>query len=112
MAAGSDVQVHPRDLVETAVRAVVLYSLTEFQGGNATTIRVTKDGPGFSVADDGRGHPLDKELEGVSRGDGNYRAGQGARRGVHGRVEPPSAGGMVARRRESASGAADVFQWP
>jgi tellurite methyltransferase len=54
------------DLADTAVRAVVLHSLLEFQGGKAKTIRVTKHGSKFSVADDGRGHPLDKELEGIS----------------------------------------------
>jgi DNA gyrase/topoisomerase IV subunit B len=54
------------DVAQTAVRAVVLYSILEFQGGNAKTIRVTKRGPDFSVSDDGRGHPIDKELEGTS----------------------------------------------
>jgi DNA gyrase/topoisomerase IV subunit B len=48
------------------VRAFTLYSLTEFQSGNATTIRVTAEGSGFSISDDGRGHPLDKSLEGTS----------------------------------------------
>lgn len=54
------------DLAQTAVRALVLYSLLEYQGGNARTIRVTRQGDEFSVSDDGRGHPLDKELEGIS----------------------------------------------
>lgn len=54
------------DLVGVAVRALFLYSLAEFQGGNATTIRVDADGARFSIADDGRGHPLDKSLEGTS----------------------------------------------
>ena len=54
------------DLAATAVRAFVLYSLTEFQSGNATTIRVTAEGSTFSISDDGRGHPIDKEIEGTS----------------------------------------------
>jgi len=44
----------------------MLYSLAEFQSGNATTIRVTADGAAFSIADDGRGHPIDKFVEGTS----------------------------------------------
>lgn len=54
------------DLADTAVRTVVLYSLMEFQGGNSKSIRVARSGSEFSVSDDGRGHPLDKTLEGVS----------------------------------------------
>ena len=56
----------PIDLTAIAVRALMLYSLTEFQSGNATTIRVTAEGTSFSIADDGRGHPIDKTVEGVS----------------------------------------------
>lgn len=33
------------DLTGTAVRALFLYSLAEFQSGHATTIRVTAQGP-------------------------------------------------------------------
>jgi DNA gyrase/topoisomerase IV subunit B len=54
------------DLSATAVRAFMLYSLAEFQSGNATTIRVTAEGSTFSISDDGRGHPIDKMLEGTS----------------------------------------------
>jgi DNA gyrase/topoisomerase IV subunit B len=54
------------DLAATAVRAFMLYSLAEFQSGSATTIRVTAEGPTFSISDDGRGHPIDKMLEGTS----------------------------------------------
>ena len=57
---------HPLDLTGIAVRALMLYSLAEFQLGNATTIRVTADGTSFSIADDGRGHPIEKTVEGVS----------------------------------------------
>jgi DNA gyrase/topoisomerase IV subunit B len=56
----------PPDLTATAVRALMLYSLAEFQSGNATTIRVTAEGNSFSIADDGRGHPIDRTLEGTS----------------------------------------------
>jgi len=56
----------PMDLTATAVRALMLYSLAEFQSGHATTIRVTAEGGSFSIADDGRGHPIDKTVEGTS----------------------------------------------
>lgn len=55
-----------RDLTSTAVRALMLYSLAEFQSGNATTIRVTAEGNSFSIADNGRGHPIDKSVDGTS----------------------------------------------
>lgn len=51
---------------DICIRAVVLYSVMEFQGGNASTITVTQHGSEFSVSDDGRGHPLEKTLEGIS----------------------------------------------
>lgn len=54
------------DLAATAVRALLLYGLMEFQAGTAKTIRVTKQGAAFGISDDGRGHPLDKALEGTS----------------------------------------------
>ena len=53
------------DLTATAVRALMLYSLAEFQSGNATTIRVTVNGNSFGITDDGRGHPLDKTIGGT-----------------------------------------------
>jgi hypothetical protein len=55
-----------QDLTTTAVRALMLYSLAEFQCGNATTIRVSAEGTNFSISDDGRGHPIDKTVEGTS----------------------------------------------
>ena len=51
----------PMDIKATAVRALMLYSLAEFQCGNATTIRVTANGTSFGIADDGRGHPTEDE---------------------------------------------------
>ncbi len=53
-------------LTATAVRALMLYSLLEFQSGHATTIRVTAEGNTFSIADNGRGHPIDKSVDGTS----------------------------------------------
>lgn len=53
------------DLTACVVRALVLYSLAEFQSGHATTIRVTVDGTVFSVADDGRGHAIDRAVDGT-----------------------------------------------
>lgn len=44
----------------------MLYALAEFQSGNATTIRVTADGNSFSIADNGRCHPIDKSVDGTS----------------------------------------------
>lgn len=44
----------------------MLYALLEFQSGHATTIRVTAQGNTFSIADNGRGHPIDKSVDGTS----------------------------------------------
>lgn len=57
---------HPLDLIATAVRALTLYSLAEFQSGHATTIRVVAEGSSFGIADDGRGHPIDRAIEDTS----------------------------------------------
>ena len=54
------------DLTSIAVRALMLYALAEFQSGNATTIRVTAEGHSFSIADNGRGHSIDKTVDGTS----------------------------------------------
>lgn len=55
-----------RDLAESAVRALVLYSLAEFQSGHATTIRVSAQGSSFSVTDDGRGHAIERVIGNAS----------------------------------------------
>jgi DNA gyrase/topoisomerase IV subunit B len=47
------------------VRALVLYSLAEFQSGHATSIRVVAEGSSFSVGDDGRGHAMERTVAGV-----------------------------------------------
>ena len=44
----------------------MLYSLAEFQSGHATTIRVTAEGTSFGIADDGRGHSIDRTVDGFS----------------------------------------------
>lgn len=54
----------PADIAACVVRALVLYSLAEFQSGHARTIRVTAKGSSFSVEDDGRGHAICRTVEG------------------------------------------------
>jgi DNA gyrase/topoisomerase IV subunit B len=54
------------ELTATALRALMLYCLAEHQSGNASTILVTAEGASFSISDDGRGHPIDKTVEGTS----------------------------------------------
>ncbi len=55
----------PQDIAACLVRALVLYSLAEFQSGHATTVRVTADGHSFSVSDNGRGHAIDRTVAGL-----------------------------------------------
>jgi DNA gyrase/topoisomerase IV subunit B len=55
----------PPDIAASVVRALVLYSLTEFQSGHATTIRVAALEHSFSVADDGRGHAIGRTVDGL-----------------------------------------------
>lgn len=52
------------DATAYVVRALVLYSLAEHQAGHAGTIRVIAEGASFSVSDDGRGHSINKEVDG------------------------------------------------
>ena len=54
------------DMVATAVRALVLYSLAEHQSGHATTIKVNAVGTSFGITDDGRGHSIARAVEGAS----------------------------------------------
>lgn len=53
------------DLTADVVRALTLYCLAEFQAGHATTIRITAEGNSFTVADDGRGHAIDRAIDGA-----------------------------------------------
>jgi hypothetical protein len=57
-------RVQSGDVTAAVVRALVLYSLAEFQSGNATTIRVHADRLRFRVSDDGRRHGLDRKVDG------------------------------------------------
>jgi DNA gyrase/topoisomerase IV subunit B len=54
----------PLDLTGCLVRALALYSLAEFQLGHAKTIRVSAAGASFSVVDDGRGHAIERTVDG------------------------------------------------
>ncbi len=53
------------DTLIAVVKSLVLYSLAEVQSGHASTIRVSVQGRSFSVSDDGRGHALAREVDGV-----------------------------------------------
>ena len=53
------------DVSGSVARAVLLYSLAEFQFGHATIIRVTAQGTSFSIADNGRGHSFDRAVDGT-----------------------------------------------
>lgn len=52
----------PTALTDTAIRALVLYSLAEHQAGHARQIEVSIEGPRFSVSDDGRGHAIERTV--------------------------------------------------
>jgi DNA gyrase/topoisomerase IV subunit B len=53
------------DLTALAVKSLVLYSLAEHQAGHARTVRIDVQGRAFSVSDDGRGHAIDRSVEGT-----------------------------------------------
>jgi DNA gyrase/topoisomerase IV subunit B len=53
------------DITAQVVRALCLYAVAEFQSGHATTLRVTAARNYFSVADDGRGHAVDRSVAGA-----------------------------------------------
>lgn len=56
----------PLDPTGIALRALLLYSLAEHQSGHATTIRVTAEGRSFGISDNGRGHAIDRAIDGSS----------------------------------------------
>ncbi|WIT13863.1 hypothetical protein PFX98_09630 [Paucibacter sediminis] len=61
----ADAQAAPSfDATGFVVRALVLYALAEHQAGHANEIRVIAQGYDFSVSDDGRGHSINKEVDG------------------------------------------------
>jgi len=53
------------DITGEIVRALVLYSVAEYQAGHAKTIRVEAHGRTFMVADDGRGHAIERTIGGA-----------------------------------------------
>ena len=53
------------DLTADVVRALTLYCFAEFQSGHATTIRITAEGNSFTIADDGRGHAIERAIDGT-----------------------------------------------
>ena len=55
----------PPDLTSLAVKALVLYALAEHQAGHASEIRVTVGDTTFCVADNGRGHAIDRAIDGT-----------------------------------------------
>ena len=52
------------DITGSVVRALVLYSLAEFQSGHSTTIRVYAEERSFNIEDDGRGHAIERTVAG------------------------------------------------
>lgn len=54
-----------RDLTADVVRALTLYSFAEFQLGHAASIRIRAEGNSFSIADDGRGHAIERAVDGT-----------------------------------------------
>ena len=53
------------DTTTSIVQTLVLYALAEHQLGHAKTIRVSARGQAFSVEDDGRGHAVNRVVEGA-----------------------------------------------
>jgi DNA gyrase/topoisomerase IV subunit B len=54
----------PHDITASVVRALVLYSLAEFQSGHCRVIRVDAEDGAFNVEDDGRGHAIERTVAG------------------------------------------------
>lgn len=53
------------DVSAMIVKSLVLYSVAEAQAGHVTTISVTITCRTFSVSDNGRGHSVDRAVDGV-----------------------------------------------
>lgn len=60
-------------LAASVVQTLVLYALAEHQQGHASVLRVQARGHAFEVHDDGRGHTIDRTVEGVRYIDLIYR---------------------------------------
>ncbi len=54
------------DVGHQIVRALALYGLAEYQAGHASLLTVHVSDHWFSVSDNGRGHGIDREIDGVS----------------------------------------------
>jgi DNA gyrase/topoisomerase IV subunit B len=54
-----------QSILGAVIKTLVLYSLAEVQLGHARSIRVEVSGQSFSVEDDGRGHSIEKTIEGA-----------------------------------------------
>ncbi len=65
MTAPESPKLEPLDATGQVFRALTLYALAEHQGGHATRLNLSARGRSFSVADNGRGHALDRSVEGV-----------------------------------------------
>ena len=52
------------NVITSIIRALVLYHLAEYQYGNSTTIEVNVQSHTFRTSDDGRGHAIDKTIDG------------------------------------------------
>ena len=52
-------------MITAVVRALVLYHLAEYQSGNATTIKVNIQNHTFRVSDNGRGHAINRTINGL-----------------------------------------------
>jgi hypothetical protein len=53
------------DLGGAVLRSLVLYSVAEAQAGHVSEIAVQVKGCSFEVSDDGRGHSIDKTIDGT-----------------------------------------------
>ena len=52
-------------MITEVVRAVILYHLAEYQSGNATAIKVNIRNHTFRVSDNGRGHAINRTINGL-----------------------------------------------
>jgi len=53
-----------REVGTSVVQALALYSLAEFESGNCKCIDIEVAGHSFAVADDGRGHAIERNIAG------------------------------------------------
>lgn len=52
-------------MITAVVRALILYHLAEYQSGNATTVKVDIQSHTFRVRDNGRGHAINRTINGL-----------------------------------------------